>query len=145
MFLYHRPFSHSCKQRHQLEARVDKIRWFVWNRPPEPRPHFFKFAHWSVMRERFISNCFYTVSNEMINFIHYYKFCIKNVLQKRLKRAARHQFWLNQPTRYMSVDSAHQRLENPNRFSLAHYSALYKRGAMGSKNKTFVYHISRRL
>ena len=33
-----RPFSHSCKQRHQLEARVNKIQWFVWNCPPEPRP-----------------------------------------------------------------------------------------------------------
>ena len=33
-----RPFSHSCKQRHQLEARVDNIQWLVWNFPPEPRP-----------------------------------------------------------------------------------------------------------
>ena len=43
LFLYlnlHRPFPHSCKQRHQVEARVDKIQWFVWNCPPEPRPHF---------------------------------------------------------------------------------------------------------
>ena len=85
----------------------------------------------------------------MMNFILYYKFCIKRVLQYRLKRAARRQFWLNEPTRYvsdyMSVDAAHQRLENPNKCSLSHYSALCKRGAMGSKNKNFVYHISRRL
>ena len=54
-FLYlNRPFPHSCKQRHQFEARVDKIQWFVWNCPPEPRLHFFMFAHWSVMRERSI-------------------------------------------------------------------------------------------
>ena len=50
-----RPFPHSCKQRYPLEAQVDKIQWFVWNRPPEPRPHFFMFAHWSVMRGRSIS------------------------------------------------------------------------------------------
>ena len=50
-----RPFSHSCKQRRQVEVRVDKIRWFVWNCPPEPRPHFFMFAHWSVMREKVYS------------------------------------------------------------------------------------------
>ena len=39
----HRPFPHSCKQRHQFEARVDKIQWFVWNCPLKPRPHFFVF------------------------------------------------------------------------------------------------------
>ena len=50
-----RPFPHSCKQRYQFEARVDKIQWFVWNCPPEPRLHFFMFAHWSVMRERSIT------------------------------------------------------------------------------------------
>ena len=43
----------------------------------------------------------------------------------------------------MSVDAAHQRyMENPSRCPLAYYSALYKRGAMGFKNKTFVYHIT---
>ena len=51
---FYRPFPHSCKQRHQLEARVDKIQWYVWNCPPEPRPHFFMFVHRSVMRERSI-------------------------------------------------------------------------------------------
>ena len=50
----YRPVQHSCKQMHQLEAEVDKIQWFVGNRPTEPRPHFFLFAHWSVMRERSI-------------------------------------------------------------------------------------------
>ena len=50
----YRPFPHSCKQRHQLEARADKIQWFVWDCPPEPRPHFFMFAYWSRMRERCI-------------------------------------------------------------------------------------------
>ena len=50
----YRPFLHSCEQRHEVEARVDKIRWFVCNYPPEPRPHFFMFAHWSRMRERSI-------------------------------------------------------------------------------------------
>ena len=53
--LDNRPFPHSSEQRHQLEARVDKIQWFVWNCPPEPRPHFFVFVHWSVMRERSIA------------------------------------------------------------------------------------------
>ena len=47
----HRPFPHSCKQRHQVEARVQKMQWFVWNCPLKPRPHFFVFAHWSAMRE----------------------------------------------------------------------------------------------
>ena len=47
-----RPFPHSCKQRHQVEPRVDNIQWFVWNCPPEPQPHFFVFAHWSGMQER---------------------------------------------------------------------------------------------
>ena len=69
-----------------------------------------------------------------MNLIHYYKFFIKKVLQYRLKRATRRQFWLNEPTRYVRgytiVDAAHQRLENPDRCSLAHYSALHKRGAM---------------
>ena len=47
------PFPHSFQQMHQLEVRV-KIQWFVWNCPPEPHPHFFVFAQWSVMRERSI-------------------------------------------------------------------------------------------
>ena len=51
---FYRPFPHSCKQRHQVEARVDKTQWFVWNSPPEPRPHFLMFDHWSGMRERSI-------------------------------------------------------------------------------------------
>ena len=50
-----RPFPHSCKQGHQLEAQVDKIQWFVWNCPPKPRPHFFMFAHWRVMQKRSIN------------------------------------------------------------------------------------------
>ena len=50
-----RLFPHSCKQRHQREAWVDKIQWFVWNCLPEPHPHFFTFAHWSVMQGRSIS------------------------------------------------------------------------------------------
>ena len=63
-----RPFPHSCKQTHQLEAWVDKIQWFVWNCPPEPRSHFFMFAHWSVMRERSIAaifwkNCFSVIKH----------------------------------------------------------------------------------
>lgn len=48
------PFPHSCKQRHQLEAQVDKIQSFVGNCQPEPHPHFFMFAHCSVMRKRSI-------------------------------------------------------------------------------------------
>ena len=40
VFLYHRLFSHFWKQRHQLEARVDKIQWFVWNRPPPASSSF---------------------------------------------------------------------------------------------------------
>ena len=51
-----RPFSHPCKQWHQLEARVDKIQWYIWNCPPKPRPHFFMLAHWSGMLERSIKN-----------------------------------------------------------------------------------------
>ena len=47
-----RSFLHSCKQRHQLEARVDKIQWFVWNCQPKPHPHFFMFVYWSIIRER---------------------------------------------------------------------------------------------
>ena len=46
-YVENRPFLHSCKQRHQLEAWVDKIHWFVWNCPPERQPHFFMFAPWS--------------------------------------------------------------------------------------------------
>ena len=37
ILLLNRPFPHSCKQRHQLEGREDKIQWLVWNCPPEPR------------------------------------------------------------------------------------------------------------
>ena len=48
------PFPHFFQQMHQLEARVYKIQWFIWNCPPEPHPHFFMFAQWSVMRERSI-------------------------------------------------------------------------------------------
>ena len=33
---------------------VDKIEWFIWNYPPEPRPQFFVFAQWSGMRGRSI-------------------------------------------------------------------------------------------
>ena len=51
---FYRPFPHFCKERHQLEARVNKIQWVIWNCPPEPRPHFFMFVHWTVMRERSI-------------------------------------------------------------------------------------------
>ena len=67
----HRPFPHSCKQRHQFEAPVDKIQWFVWNCPPEPRPHFFMLAHWSVMRERSISGIF--IDKFPVSFI----FCLQ--------------------------------------------------------------------
>ena len=49
------PFPHSCKQRHQLEAQVDKIPWFVWNCSPKSPPHFFMFAHWRVMQKRSIT------------------------------------------------------------------------------------------
>ena len=44
-YYYYRPFLQSCTQRHQPEARVDKIQWFVWNSPSEPRPHFFMSAY----------------------------------------------------------------------------------------------------
>ena len=54
-YVENRPFLHSCKQRHQLEAWVDKIHWFVWNCPPERQPHFFMLAHWSGMGERSIA------------------------------------------------------------------------------------------
>ena len=47
-----RPFLHSCKQRHQLEAWVNKIQSFKC--PSVPGPDFFLFAHWSGMRERSI-------------------------------------------------------------------------------------------
>ena len=42
------------KQSHQLEPWVHKIRWFVWIFQPGPCPPFFMFAHWSVMRKRYI-------------------------------------------------------------------------------------------
>ena len=47
-----RPFPHSCKQRHQVEAWMDKIQWFVWNCPPESQPHFFMFDYWCGLWER---------------------------------------------------------------------------------------------
>ena len=47
-FFINRPFPHSCQQRHQLKAQVDKIQWFVRICPSEPRPHFYVFAHWSI-------------------------------------------------------------------------------------------------
>ena len=39
--VYRPAIPHSWKQRHQVEARVDKTRWFVWNCPPKPRPRSF--------------------------------------------------------------------------------------------------------
>ena len=49
-----RPFPLSRKQRHQLEAEVGKIQWFVWNCPPKPTPKFcrsvvfnFSFGHFN--------------------------------------------------------------------------------------------------
>ena len=64
-----RPFPHSCKQRHQLEAQVDKIQRFVWNCQPKPRPHFFMFAHWRVRQKRSITpllqNFFWLETNKM--------------------------------------------------------------------------------
>ena len=53
---HYRPFPHFWKQRHQLEAQENKIQWFLWNCPPEPCPHFFMFADWSVMWERSTKN-----------------------------------------------------------------------------------------
>ena len=41
---------------HQVEARVNKIQWFVWNYPPKPRPYFFMFPNWGVMWERSIAH-----------------------------------------------------------------------------------------
>ena len=58
----YRPFPHSCKQSHHLEAPVDKTQWFIWSCPPKPRPHFLMFAHWSVMWERSIKPFFFTFS-----------------------------------------------------------------------------------
>ena len=67
-----RPFPHSCKQGHQLEAQVDKIQRFVWNCPPEPCPHFFMFAHWRVMQKRSITpllqNFFWLEKKKMIKW-----------------------------------------------------------------------------
>ena len=48
IFFINRPFPHSCERRHQLKVQVDKIQWFVRNCPPEPHPHFYVFAHWSI-------------------------------------------------------------------------------------------------
>ena len=109
------------------------------------------FAHWSVMRERFISNGFYTVSNVMMNFyslfliLYQERFSVTFKKSRQTSVLAKSAYNIRYVRVYMGVDAAHQRLENPNRCSLAHYSALYKRSAMGSKNETFVYHISRRL
>ena len=67
-----RPFRHSCKQGHQLEAQADKIKWFVWNCPPKPRHHFFMFARWRVMQKRSITpllqNFFWLEKNKMIKW-----------------------------------------------------------------------------
>ena len=55
-WVLNRLFLNSCKQRHQLDASVDKMQWFVWNCPPKPHPHFVMFAHWNVMWQKsFIS------------------------------------------------------------------------------------------
>ena len=75
-----RPFPHSCKQRHQLEAQVDKIPWFVWNCSPEPRPHFFMFAHWSVMRESSISAIFRKNSFPVIKHNPFKLACLTSAL-----------------------------------------------------------------
>ena len=68
-----RSFWHSCKQRHQVEAWVDIIQWFVWNCPLEPRPHFFMFAHCSEMWERSVRQESYDfcVSPSLLSFYHF--------------------------------------------------------------------------
>ena len=68
-----RPFPHSCKQRHQVEAWVDKIQWFVWNCPPEPQPHFFMFGYWCGMWERSVRQESYDfcVSPSLLSFSHF--------------------------------------------------------------------------
>ena len=82
-----RPFPHSCKQRPQLEAQVDKIQWFVWNCPPEPRPHFFMFAHWGVIRERSIAAIFRKNSSPVIKHNPFQLACLTSALwAKRGKR-----------------------------------------------------------
>ena len=48
----YRPFTHSCKQRHQVEARVDKYSDLYEIAHPNLDLIFFMFAHWSGMRER---------------------------------------------------------------------------------------------
>ena len=58
----YRPFPHFCKQRHHLEAPVDRIQWFIWNCSPQPPPHFLMFAHWNVMWERSIKPFFFAFS-----------------------------------------------------------------------------------
>ena len=68
-----RPFPHSCKQRHQVEAWVDKIQWFVWNCPPAPQPHFFMFDYWCGMWERSVRQESYDfcVSPSLPSFSHF--------------------------------------------------------------------------
>ena len=75
-----RPFPHSCKQRHQLEVQLDKKQWFVWNCPPEPRPHFFIFAHWSVMWERSIAAIFWKNSSPVIKHNPFQLACLNSAL-----------------------------------------------------------------
>ena len=68
-----RPFPHSCKQRHQVEAWMDKIQWFVWKFPPEPQPHFFMFGYCSGMWERSVRQESYDfcVSPSLLSFYHF--------------------------------------------------------------------------
>ena len=76
-----RPFPHSCEQRHQVESWVDKIQWFVWNCPPEPQPHFFMFAHWCGMWERFVRQESYDfcVSPSLLSFSHFAPELVGNI------------------------------------------------------------------
>ena len=68
-----RPFPHSSKQRHQVEAWMDKTQWFVWNCPPEPQPHFFMFGYWCGMWERSVRQESYDfcVSPSLLSFSHF--------------------------------------------------------------------------
>ena len=68
-----RPFPHSCEQRHQVEAWVDKIQWFVWNCPPEPQLHFFMFGYLCGMWKRSVRQESYDfcVSPCLLSFSHF--------------------------------------------------------------------------
>ena len=85
--LSHRPFLYSCKQRHQLEAQVDKCGDLYEIVHPSLVLTSLSFFHWSIMRERsmdvqsvsFLAKAIYnlvtsSLSGEQSCLVHAYLF-----------------------------------------------------------------------